>query len=121
MWPRYMEMLCGAWLIASPWVFGHTDNAWLFWNDIICGAAVFLLAVLSFRKQTHSAHLLTGAVVLWLGGTAYFMFERPGPGGVQNEITMALILVLFFILPNQASLPPEPWRSPSDPSPRRSP
>jgi SPW repeat len=120
MWVRYMEILIGVWLIASPWIFGHTHLPWLLWNDILCGAAVILLAGLSFFRKTRWAHLLIGAVVVWLGGTAYFLFQRPGPGSVQNEIMTALVLLLFFILPNQASDPPEPWRGRPAVTPRHS-
>jgi SPW repeat len=110
MWPRYLEMLVGGWLIASPWIFGHSGGGWFFMNDLPCGTAVILLAILSFFRPTRRAHIGIGGVALWLGGSAYFLFERPGPPAAQNEITIALLLVTLFLLPNQASLPPQPWR-----------
>ena len=109
MWPRYSEMLFGAWLVASPWIFNH-PGGWFYWNDIASGSVVILLAILSFFRATRWAHVAIGAVALWVGGTAYFLFERPGPAAAQNEITTALLLLLLFLLPNEASLPPTPWR-----------
>jgi hypothetical protein len=99
-------MLTGAWLIASPWVFPEANRA----LDDACGALTIFFAILSFFRLTRWAHLGTGAVALWLGGTAYFTVARPGPPATQNELVVAILLLMLFVLPNEASKPPEPWR-----------
>lgn len=111
MWPRYLEMLTGAWLIASPFVIPHPEASWRQWNEILCGVAVVGLAIASFFRPTRWAHLVTGAVALWLGLAAYFFEPRPGPPGAQNDITTAIWLLMLVILPNESSQPPVPWRS----------
>ena len=40
MWPRYLEILLGFWLIASPWVFAHPEPHLRRLNEIASGAAV---------------------------------------------------------------------------------
>jgi hypothetical protein len=110
MWARYIEILFGVWLIASPWVFPEREQAWLQTNEIICGVAVIVLAVASFFRPTARAHVLIGAVALWLGGSAYFFEPRPGPPAGQNDITLAYLLILMFLIPNEASKPPISWR-----------
>jgi hypothetical protein len=110
MWARYLEIVLGAWLIASPWIFGHATGLWLHYNDVISGSAVVFLAAASFTRRGRWAHLLTGAVAVWLGASAYFGFDRPGPPAAQNEITLALLLLTMFAVPNESSDPPVPWR-----------
>jgi hypothetical protein len=110
MWARWLEILLGGWLIASPWIFGHANGSWFHWNDMTSGGAVILLATASFLRSKRWAHLAIGAVAIWLGTSAYFGFERPGPPGAQNEITLAFLLLTLFLVPNEASSPPEPWR-----------
>jgi hypothetical protein len=110
MWARWFEILLGAWLIVSPWIFGLAEGSRFHLKDIMPGCVVVLLAGASFMRRTQWAHLAIGAVAIWMGATAYFGFETPGPPAAQNQITIALLLLTFFVVPNQASSPPEPWR-----------
>jgi hypothetical protein len=112
MWPRTAELMIGFWLILSPLIFRGTESVEQFASrDVAAGAAVVILSLLSFWRPTEWAHLLTGAVALVLGVAGYFGWERPGPPAAQNEITVALLLVLLAIVPNDASQPPRPWRT----------
>jgi bacteriorhodopsin len=110
MWGRWVEILLGTWLAASPLTFGHADGSWFHFNDMLSGGAVILLAAASFVSSMRWAHLGIGAVALWVGLSAYFGFERPGPPAAQNEITTAFLLLTVFLVPNEASQPPQPWR-----------
>ena len=110
MWPRYLEILLGLWLAASPWVLVHPEPYLRHLNEIASGAAVVVLGIASFFRPTRWAHLLIGVVALWIGAAAYFYEPRPGPPGAQNDITVALLLLMICILPNEASQPPRPWR-----------
>ena len=44
------------------------------------------------------------------GGFAYWGWDRPGPPPVQNALVVSTLLLLFAIVPNEASRPPRPWR-----------
>ena len=48
---RFVNMLFGAWVIASPWLLGGATTS-ATWNDMIVGALVILL---SFRRAARSA------------------------------------------------------------------
>ena len=81
-------------------------------NDVACGLLIIVLAVLSFFRPTRWAHVGIGGAALWLGLTAYFSVERPGPPAAQYEIVLAWLLLLVFLIPNEATQPPVPWRRP---------
>jgi hypothetical protein len=111
MWARIAEVLAGVWLMMTPVVFAGTESVEAFVaRDIGAGLAIVALSLLSFWRRTPWAHLVTALVALGLGLTAYFGWERPGPAAAQNEIAVALTLILFAIVPNEATQPPRPWR-----------
>lgn len=45
------EFLCGAWLVASPFVFGYAEAGSLRWWHFSLGALVALLAVLEYWQD----------------------------------------------------------------------
>ena len=111
MWPRTAEVMLGVWLILSPFIFRSTAFVEHFvWTDLVAGSAVVLFSLLSFWRRTEWAHFLTAALALGLGLLAYFGWQRPGPPAAQNEITVAMILLLLAIVPNEATQPPRVWR-----------
>jgi hypothetical protein len=115
MWARTAELMLGAWLVLSPFIFRGTASQEAFMGiDLAAGSAVVLFSLLSFWRRTEWAHLLTAVLALGLGLFAYFAWERPGPPGAQNEITVALLLLLLAIIPTEANQPPKPWRAHAD-------
>jgi hypothetical protein len=111
MWGRVVEIMLGLWLAISPFLFGHyPSNRPLWLSDLVCGAAVVLLASLSFWQPLRYAHVAILAVACWLMGFAYFHGGYPAAPGYQNEIILGLTLLLIAIIPNDASQPPPAWR-----------
>lgn len=112
MWARVAELMLGWWLVLSPLIFRGTEAVGAFAaRDIAVGAAVIACSLLSFWRRTEWAHFITAILGLGLGALAWAGWERPGPPAAQNEITLGLLLGLLAIVPNEASLPPLPWRA----------
>jgi hypothetical protein len=111
MWPRCAEILLAAWLLASPFVFGHADRPALRWQDHGTALALLLLALLSFVPALRRAHLGSVLVALWLIGLGYAGSAGvpPAPAS-QNHIAVGLVLSLFAIIPSEATRPPVAWR-----------
>ncbi len=110
MWARVVEIMLGLWLVISPFVFGHAAADRSLWtNDLACGFAIVTLALLSFWHPLRYAHLGIGVVALWLIAFGY-LAGHPAPPASQNHILLGLLLVMFAIIPNEANLPPRPWR-----------
>ena len=111
MWPRIAELLLGVWLLLTPLVFAGTASLDAYVpRDVAAGVAVIVLSLLSFWRRMEWPHLATAVVALGLGLAAYFGATRPGPPAAQNEIGVALALLLFAIVPNEATRPPKGWR-----------
>jgi Zn-dependent protease len=116
MWPRVVELMLGAWLAISPFVFrGTLDVERYTWSLVVSGAVVIIASLLSFWPPASQARFATLLAALWLAGHGYFAAVRPGPPAAQNEITIGLLLLLFAILPNETNRPPVPWRERTTP------
>ena len=50
-WEEGLEIACGLWLIASPFIFGYADAGTLRYWHFILGAAVVLLAMLELWQD----------------------------------------------------------------------
>jgi hypothetical protein len=113
MWARYCEALLGVWLMASPWVFGHASaDEWRAWHDIVCGAAIVLVAVLTHHPSLERLHLALLPLATWLSVAGWWVV-RAGAGATaayESWIVVGLTLAMFAILPSHASQPPASWR-----------
>ena len=111
MWPRVVEVMLGCWLVLSPFIFRQAAEQWGLWlNDMSCGAAVVAMALLSWWPACRRAHLAIIGVGLWLVGFGY-LSPPPAPPASQNDILVGVLLLMFAILPSEASLPPRSWRA----------
>jgi hypothetical protein len=43
----WINMIFGAWIFASPWIYGYTANSGRFINSLCVGIAIFLLSIYS--------------------------------------------------------------------------
>lgn len=111
MWARVVEVMLGCWLAISPFIFNHPVEKSVWWmNDLCSGFAVITLALLSFWNPIRYAHLALVLVALWLIGLGYLAAPYPTPPALQNDLMVGLLLLMFAIIPNEASLPPKKWR-----------
>lgn len=111
MWARVIEVTLGCWLAMSPFIFRHGSEDRVLWvNDLLSASAVIVLAVVSFWSPLRFAHVANFVIGLWLIVFGLWASPYPAPPALQNDIVVGILLTIFAILPNQASLPPQPWR-----------
>ena len=114
MWARYAEIALALWLAASPFLFAYPPDrvGWRI-HDFVCAGLIAGAALLSHRQALRRAHLVSFAVGLWLIGFGWIQVRHtPGnPPTGQNWISVGLVLVIFAIVPSQATQPPAGWRS----------
>jgi hypothetical protein len=112
MWARVIEVMLGCWLAMSPFIFRHdADNRFLWFNDLLSALAVIVLALVSFWPPLRFAHVANFAIALWLIAFGLWSSPYPTPTALQNDIAVGLVLLMFAIVPNEATQPPRPWRN----------
>lgn len=111
MWARTVEVMMGCWLAMSPFIFRHPSGEphW-WWNDFACATLMAGFALLSFVESWRWAHLLQIAVGFWLIGYGFTLGNFPVPPALQNDITVGILLLMFAIVPTEATQPPRAWR-----------
>jgi hypothetical protein len=117
MWSRVVEIMLGHWLLMSPFIFGHEPAAtWLWAIDLGCGAAVIAFGLLSYWEPTRGSHFGTLAVAVALIAAAFLQQPVPVPPStpippeIQNQLILGLLLMMFALVPNEASQPGRAWR-----------
>jgi hypothetical protein len=108
-WPRYCEMLLGLWLLAVPWILNYGDSDTFRTINIAAATGILLLDILSVTLYKRYAHLAVLGIAFGLLTHAYFAALAEATG-TQNNIIVALLLLIFAILPTEATLPPPSWR-----------
>jgi hypothetical protein len=125
MWPRVVEFMLGVWLLLSPFIFGHPEERVAYWaNDWACACLVMTFAAASYWRPTRRAHLAIIAVGLWMIGFAYVMTYGilrldEAAAAMQNNVLVGLLLLMFAVIPNRASRPPQSWQAVSEGRTRR--
>jgi hypothetical protein len=110
MWPRVLEVGLGAWLGASPFVFGTASEPALLVHDVAGGAAIAALALSSLARRRPPLHLLELPVAAWLAALGWARYETPPLGAAQNHLLLGLTLLMCAVLPTESSKAPAAWR-----------
>ena len=111
MWARIVECMLGCWLLISPFVFAHSEEHWALWtNDLAAGGMLITFSLASYWRPTGWAHWLFVPLAVWLVVFGRFSSSPPLEPALQNEIIIGLLLLMFAIVPNEASQPPRAWR-----------
>lgn len=109
MWARAVKAMLGTWLMISPFIFPrppHSEMA-VWATELAGGALVITLSLLSCWKRASWTVFLLLIPVVWMFGFGYFGFSHPRPPAAQNFISVAILLLMFLIIPRSATAPPE--------------
>lgn len=105
MWARISELILGVWLLISHFIFLTG-----LWDDIASAFLIFLFASLSYIDKLNKMHLNQVFPAGWLLYLGYSYPTPILPFGFQNYILVALTLLMFALIPSNASDLPRPWR-----------
>ena len=105
MWARISEQILAIWLFASYFIFSTGS-----WHDMTAAFLVILFASLSYIDKLNKMHLLQVIPAGWLFYLGYSYPTPILPFGLQNSILVALMLLMFAIIPSNASDHPRPWK-----------
>lgn len=105
MWARISELILGLWLFASYFVFADYPRVGFFAATLMCIFALF--SYINFLNKMHLLQVIPAALLIYEG----FSYPTPFlPFGLQNFVVVALLLLMFTIVPSNASDHPRPWK-----------
>lgn len=96
LWPSFVNLLLGAWLMASPPTLGYNGAAAA--NDYISGALIIFLAALAFvpRLNTYARWAIC-FVGIWLL-FAPLVFWTPSAADYLNDTLVGALVIAFAVL-----------------------
>lgn len=92
-----LNVILGAWLIIAPFVFNSSTPA--FWNDIVVGALVLILAAVRISKpqpSTRAASWTNAGLGVWLV-IAPFVLNYSVPAAGWNDIVVGILIAGFAL------------------------
>jgi hypothetical protein len=120
MWGRVVEIITAVWLALSPFIFRIQNDESLVLVDTLLALTISILAGLSYWRPTQHAHL--AILIFAVGLIVWGRFTVVPPTPIhQNHIVVGLFLLMIAIIPNDASRPPEAWRTEINLPPSESP
>jgi len=120
LWVHYLNIMLGAWLLSSPFVFGSFDasgfsdavmhvtaerglsdpalrSGWLASSDVISGLLIMLFATLSLSPRFSWAQWANTAVGVWLL-FAPLVFWTPSAAVYANDTLVGALVIAFAVL-----------------------
>lgn len=97
MWPHFLSMLLGLWLMASPYVLGYDEPANQ--SDWIAGPIVASIAAVAMWEVTRGLRWLNVLLALWLVAAPWlFRFEMTP---LVNSMVVGAALAVLSLIPTQ--------------------
>jgi nucleoside-diphosphate-sugar epimerase/uncharacterized membrane protein len=120
LWVHWLNILLGAWLLASPFAFGAFDGsgfseavlrvtaergladpaqraAWLGTSDLVSGALIMIFGALSLSPRWSWAQWANAAVGTWLL-FAPLVFWAPSAAAFNNDTVVGCLVIAFAVL-----------------------
>jgi SPW repeat len=97
-WQDYANVLIGAWVVTSPWVFGFADTHPVArWNAVILGAAIAVIATVDMEFLSTVGEWLLVALGAWAIASPW-VFGFAGPRGATVSMVAAGTAVVLLTL-----------------------
>jgi hypothetical protein len=114
-----INIFLGISLLVSPWVFGYqAAGPAAFWNSLIVGALVAILAASSsFSKHTPTArNWINVLLALWTMIAPVVYGYTANTAGLVDNLILAVLIAAFAICSDDARVAGEKRPSPSGPA-----
>lgn len=95
-WRDFANITLGVWLIASPVTLGHGEPA-MIWSDMLSGAAVVVLAVLTLSPRFDLLRWGICLAGIWLLFAPLVFWTRDA-GAYSNDTLVGALLIAFAVL-----------------------
>ena len=91
-WQDAVNFVLGLWLVASPWMLGYAGETAAAWNVYGFGAAIAVLAAISFFAHQKWENWLNAAIAAWLIVSPWVLAYSALQTALWNQIVTGLVL-----------------------------
>ena len=95
-WRDFANIILGLWLLSAPFTFGYRSAA-MTWSDIISGAIIAFLGVMTLWPRFDLARWGICFTGIWLL-FAPLVFWAPNPAAYANDTLVGALVIAFSVL-----------------------
>lgn len=96
--PSGLVLLAGVWLVIAPFALGYADAGRpAFWNDVVTGALIALLALprAVLPRSVPWLSVVNAALGAWLIAAPFALgYRESTPSAVGNDVIMGILVVV---------------------------
>ena len=92
-----LDIIAGIWLIISSWVLSYASHTTPFWNDVIIGAVIAVIALIRFFGAWRASWLSWINVVLgiWLIISPWVLGYTGIHAAAWNNVILGIIVIVL--------------------------
>lgn len=105
-WTSWLVAILGIWLIISPWVVGFAGQEAAFWNTLITGIVILLVALGAARSASSSTSWLNVALGIWLIVSPWVVGYSFLEAATANDVVLGVIVGLLALTASLAKSAP---------------
>lgn len=94
-WEDWIGIVLGAWMLASPWVVGFSDNSVAAMNALIMGTILVLAEMLELSVHEDAEEWIDIVAGLWLMVSPVVLGFTSSMPATVSTISVGLLTVLF--------------------------
>lgn len=93
-----INLVLGAWLIASPWIFGYSTMGAAAWDSVVVGALIFLIALSRVVSLVGPAPARVNIVLgLWTIASPWIFGYAAGEPAMWNSVAVGIAVTLLAL------------------------
>ncbi len=93
-----INLVLGAWLIASPWIFGYSAFTAGAWDSVVIGAIIFVIGLTRVVSLVGPALARVNVVLgLWTIASPWIFGYAGGEPAMWNSIVVGIVVALLAL------------------------
>jgi hypothetical protein len=93
-----INLILGAWLVASPWIFGYAMLSSACWDSVVVGALIFIIGLTRVVSLVGPALARVNVVLgLWTIASPWIFGYATGEPGMWNSVAVGIAVVILAL------------------------
>ena len=100
-----INLVLGAWLIASPWIFGYSTIDAAAWDSVVVGAIILIIGLTRVVSLVGPALARVNIVLgLWTIASPWIFGYAAGGPAMWNSVAVGVVVTLLALLSANATV-----------------
>ncbi len=93
-----INLVLGAWLVASPWIFGYQSTGAGAWNSVVVGALILAIGLTRVVSLVGPGLARVNVVLgLWTIASPWIFGYAAGEPGMWNSVVVGIVVAILAL------------------------